>query len=68
MKILGADCNTTPVDYLCPVLTPSQIRVLAPDEKFSKIIDWILGEHCPRNLYAGVGQYQHYLNACYSTQ
>ena len=58
----------TSVDYLCPVLTPSQIRILAPDKKFSKIIDWILGEHCPCDLYAGVGQYQHYLNACYSTQ
>ena len=58
----------TQVDYLCPVLNPSQTRVLTPDEKFSKIIDWILGEHCPCNLHAGVGQYQHYLNACQTVQ
>jgi len=58
----------TQVDYLCPVLTPSQTRVLAPDKKFSKIIDWILGEHCPCDLHAGIGQYQHYLNACQIVQ
>jgi len=57
----------TPVDYLCP-LTPSQIKVLAEDKKYSEVIDWILGEHCPFNLMAGVGQYRHYLNACYTTQ
>jgi len=58
----------TPVDYLCPTLTPLQIEVLAEDKKYSKVIDWILGEHCPFDLMAGVGQYCHYLNACYTTQ
>jgi len=50
------------------VLTPSQIQVLAPDEKFSNIVDWILNKHCPYDLKAGVTQYQHYLNACYNVQ
>jgi len=66
--IITCTLRPTPVDYLCPTLTPSQIKVLAEDKKYSKVIDWILGEHCPFNLMAGVGQYCHYLNACYTTQ
>jgi len=58
----------TPVNYLWPTLTPSQIEVLAEDKKYSKIIDWILEEHCPFDLMAGIGQYHHYLNTCYATQ
>jgi len=58
----------TQVNYLCPILTPSQVEVLASDKKFSEVVDWILAEHCPFNLYAGVQQYQHYLDACYTTQ
>ena len=46
-----------PVNYLCPTLTPSQVEVLASDKKFSKIVNWILTEHCPFDLYAGVHQY-----------
>ena len=66
--IITCALRPTQVDYLCPVLTPSQIQVLAPDKKFSKIIDWILEEHCPCDLHAGVGQYQHYLNTCHTVQ
>jgi len=66
--IITRTLRPTPVDYLCPTLTPSQIEVLAEDKKYSKIIDWILGEHCPFDLMAGVAQYRHYLNACYATQ
>ena len=50
------------------MLTPSQTQVLAQDEKFSEIVDWILEEHGPHDLHAGVGQYQHYLNACHTVQ
>ena len=66
--IITRALRPTLVDYLCPMLTPSQICVLAPDKKFSKIVDWILGEHCPFDLMAGVGQYRHYLNTCYAVQ
>jgi len=66
--IITCALRPTQVNYLCPVLTPSQTQVLAPDKKFSKVIDWILGEHCPCDLHAGVGQYQHYLNACQTVQ
>jgi len=66
--IITRALRPTPVDYLCPTLTPSQIEVLAKDKKYSEIVDWILGEHCPFDLMAGVGQYRHYLNACYATQ
>jgi len=66
--IITHTLRPTPVDYLCPTLTPSQIKVLAEDKKYSEIIDWILGEHCPFDLMAGVGQYRHYLNTCYATQ
>jgi len=66
--IITCALRPTPVDYLCPTLTPSQIEVLAEDKKYSEVIDWILEEHCPFDLMAGVGQYRHYLNACYTTQ
>ena len=66
--IITRALRPTPVDYLCPVLTPAQVEILDPEHKAAGIIDWILGEHCPHNLHAGVGQYQHYLNACRTTQ
>jgi len=53
--IVTCALRPTPVNYLCPMLTPSQIQVLAPDKKFSEVVDWILGEHCPFNLMAGIG-------------
>ena len=54
----------TPVDYTCPVLTPEQTAILRQDEPFSEVIDYILQEHLPFNVQAGVQQYRHYDNAC----
>jgi len=66
--IITCALRPIPVNYLCPVLTPAQVEVLDPEHKCAKVIDWILGEHCPHDLHAGIGQYQHYLNACCATQ
>ena len=44
----------TPVDYVCPVLTPEQTAVLQQDELFSKVIDYILQEHLSFDVQAGV--------------
>jgi len=58
----------TPVDYICPALTPSQLEVLDSKAQCGEVIDWILAEHCPKDLLAGVLTYCHYQEAQYATQ
>jgi len=58
----------TPVDYICPTLTPSQIEVLDSKAQCGEVINWILAEHCPKDLLAGVLTYRHYQEAQYATQ
>jgi len=58
----------TPVDYICPTLTPSQLEVLDSKAQCGEVIDWILAEHCPKDLLAGVLTYRHYQEAQYATQ
>ena len=52
------------MDYICPVLTPEQTAILRQDEPFSEVVDYILQEHLPFDVQAGVQQYCHYDNAC----
>jgi len=58
----------TPVNYLCPILTPSQLEILDSKVQCGEVIDWILTEHCPKDLLAGVLTYCHYQEAQYATQ
>ena len=58
----------TPVDYLCPVLTPSQLQILDAKQPCGEVINWILVEHCPKDLLTGVLTYHHYQEAQYATQ
>jgi len=58
----------TPVDYICPTLTPSQLEVLDSKAQCGEVINWILAEHCPKDLLAGVLTYRHYQEAQYATQ
>jgi len=58
----------TPVDYICPTLTPSQLEVLDSKAQCGEVIDWILTKHCPKDLLAGVLTYRHYQEAQYATQ
>ena len=58
----------TPVDYICPMLTPSQLEVLDSKVQCGEVINWILAEHCPKDLLAGVLTYRHYQEAQYATQ
>ena len=44
----------TPVNYLCPVLTPSQLQILDTKQPCGEVINWILVKHCPKDLLAGV--------------
>jgi len=53
----------TPVNYLCPILTPSQLEILDSKAQCGKVIDWILAEHCPKDLLTGVLTYHHYQEA-----
>jgi len=58
----------TPVDYLCPILTPSQLEILDSKAQCGEVINWILAEHCPKDLLTGVLTYHHYQEAQYPTQ
>ena len=53
----------TPVDYACPVLTAEQQRILRSDEIFAPIINYIVEEHCPPDLKAGIINYRYHDNA-----
>jgi len=55
--------HPTPIDYICPTLTPSQLEVLDSKAQCGEVIDWILAEHCPKDLLAGVLTYRHYQEA-----
>jgi len=60
--------HPTSVNYLCPILTPSQLEILDSKAQCGEAIDWILAEHCPKDLLAGVLTYCHYQEAQYATQ
>ena len=66
--IIIRSLRPTPVDYLCPVLTPSQLQILEAKQPCGEVINWILVEHCPKDLLAGVLTYRHYQEAQYTTQ
>ena len=61
--VINCPLRPTPVDYICPVLTPEQTAILRQDEPFSEVVDYILQEHLPFDVQAGVQQYRHYDNA-----
>ena len=44
------------------MLTPEQTTILRQDEPFSEVVDYILQEHLPFDVQAGVQQYHHYNN------
>jgi len=58
----------TPVDYICLTLTPLQLEILDSKAQCGEVIDWILAEHCPKDLLTGVLTYRHYQEAQYATQ
>ena len=60
--------HPTPIDYLCPILIPSQLEILDSKVQCGEVIDWILAEHCPKDLLTGVLTYRHYQEAQYATQ
>ena len=60
--------HPTPVNYLCPVLTPSQLQMLDAKQPCGEVINWILVKHCPKDLLIGVLTYCHYQEAQYTTQ
>ena len=66
--IIIRSLHPTPVNYLCPVLTPSQLQILDAKQPYGEVINWILVKHCPKDLLAGVLTYCHYQEAQYTTQ
>ena len=49
-------------------LIPSQLEILDSKAQCSEVINWILTEHCPKDLLAGVLTYCHYQEAQYAAQ
>jgi hypothetical protein len=58
----------TPVDYLCPHLTPEQLKVFDTQMAFAPAVDKVVEEQFPADLAAGVRQYQYYKDTQYSIQ
>jgi hypothetical protein len=53
----------SPVDYRTPTLTALQLHILRTGEPFTPIIDYIIDEHCPLDLKAGIINYRYHDNA-----
>jgi hypothetical protein len=58
--VVTRSLRPSPVDYRTPVLTADQIRVLRSGEPFTAIVDYIIDEHCPRELKAGIINYRYH--------
>ncbi len=52
-----------PVPYRTPTLAPGQNRVLRTGELFTDVIDYILEEHCPKDLVTSVHNYRYHDDA-----
>jgi len=58
----------TPVDHLCPLLTPEQLQLLDSQAPFAFAITKIVDNYFPPDLAAGVRQYQFYKDTQYVLQ
>jgi sporulation-control protein spo0M len=60
--------SPTPVEYTCPPLSIDQGHVFDADASYAPAVDRVINTHFPRDLAAGVRQYQYYKSAQYSIQ
>jgi len=58
----------TPVDHLCPPLTPEQLQLLDSQAPFAFAITKVINDYFPPDLAAGVRQYQFYKDTQYALQ
>ncbi|HSY76417.1 MAG TPA: hypothetical protein VK890_06150, partial [Bacteroidia bacterium] len=56
------------VDYICPVVTVDQQRLLDPEAPFADAVNHVINNHFPYDLAAAVRQYQYYRETQYAIQ
>jgi hypothetical protein len=60
--------SPTPADYLCPPLSIEQGHLFDADASYAPFVDQVINTHFPRDLAAGVRQFQYFKKAQYSIQ
>jgi hypothetical protein len=60
--------SATPADYLCPPLSIEQGHLFDADTLYAPFVDQVINTHFPRDLAAGVRQFQYFKKAQYSIQ
>jgi hypothetical protein len=58
----------TRVDYICPVITPPQLRLLDIEAPYANAVNHIINNYFPYDLSAGIRQYQFYKEKEYQVQ
>ena len=58
----------TPTDYVNPIITPEQLRLLDPHEPFADVINHVINTYFPLDLSAAVRQYQYFRETKYAIQ
>ena len=60
--------SATPVDYICPPLSIEQGHIFDMDASYAPVVNQVINAHFPRDLAAGVRQYQYFKRGQYSIQ
>ena len=60
--------SATPVEYICPPLSIEQGHLFDDDASYAPIVNQVINAHFPRDLAAGVRQYQYFKKGQYSIQ
>jgi hypothetical protein len=58
----------TQVDYICPVITPPQLRLLDIEAPYTDAINHVINNYFPYDLSTGIRQYQFYKEKEYQVQ
>ena len=58
----------TPTNYINPIITPEQLRLLDTREPFADAINHVVNEYFPLDLSAAVRQYQYFRETEYAIQ
>jgi hypothetical protein len=56
------------VDYICPPLSIEQGHIFDMDASYAPVVNQVINTHFPRDLAAGVRQYQYFKRGQYSIQ
>jgi hypothetical protein len=66
--IITHQLRPTPVDYICPPLTPDQLRLLDDNTPYVDAINSVINNYLPYDVSYGIRQYQYFKEKQYATQ